>query len=53
MEVGALFFVHFEPSVAHLLVAGGSEGKLALWDLTSEDALVSRYGKPLAASAAP
>ena len=45
MKVGKLYTVSFYPSSPWLLGCGGSENNLALWDMSSEDALQSRFGK--------
>lgn len=43
MNVGKLFSVSFYPSTPWLLGCGGSGNSLALWDLSSEDAIQKRF----------
>jgi hypothetical protein len=44
MAVGKLYSVSFYPSSPWLLGSGGSSGDLALWDMSQEKAIQSRFG---------
>jgi len=44
MKVGKLYTVSFYPSSPWLLGCGGSENQLALWDMSDEAAIQSRFG---------
>jgi WD40 repeat protein len=45
MQVGKLYTVSFYPSTPWLLGCGGSENQLALWDMSSEEAILRRFAK--------
>jgi hypothetical protein len=44
MGVGKLYTISFYPSSPWLLACGGGGKEIALWDLSSESALQSRFG---------
>jgi hypothetical protein len=44
MGVGKLFTMSFYPSSPWLLGCGGSGKELALWDMSSDDAVQTRFG---------
>ena len=44
MAVGKLYSVSFYPSTPWLLGCGGSTGELALWDMSEERPVQSRFG---------
>jgi hypothetical protein len=44
MGVGKLYTISFYPSSPWLLGCGGGGKEIALWDLSSESALQSRFG---------
>jgi len=45
MEVGKLYTLSFYTSSSWLLGCGGSAKKLALWDMTRDDAIQKRFGE--------
>ncbi|MCD7453120.1 hypothetical protein HAX54_019778 [Datura stramonium] len=47
-KMGAVFSVSFSDACPFLLAIGGSKGKLQLWDISSEDVLLMKYGKYVA-----
>lgn len=47
-KAGAVFSVSFSDDCPFFLAIGGSKGKLQLWDISSEDAVLKKYGKYIA-----
>uniref|UniRef100_M1A5R7 WD-repeat protein n=1 Tax=Solanum tuberosum TaxID=4113 RepID=M1A5R7_SOLTU len=47
-KMGAVFTVSFSDDCPFFLAIGGSKGKLQLWDISSEDAVLKKYGKYVA-----
>lgn len=47
-KAGAAFAVSFSDDCPFFLAIGGSKGKLQLWDISSEDAVLKKYGKYVA-----
>lgn len=47
-KAGAVFTVSFSDDCPFFLAIGGSKGKLQLWDISSEDAVLKKYGKYVA-----
>jgi periodic tryptophan protein 1 len=49
-KVGAAFAAAFCPDAPWLLAAGGAAGTVAVWDVLTNAAVATRYGKQLAQS---
>ena len=52
LQVGAVFGAAFCPEAPWLLAAGGALGTVAVWDITTSSAVMSKYGRQLSRAAA-
>lgn len=52
LQVGAVFAASFCPEAPWLLAAGGAMGTLAVWDITTNSAVMSKYGRQLSKAVA-
>ena len=52
LQVGAVFGAAFCPEAPWLLAAGGAMGTVAVWDITSNAAVMSKYGRQLSKAVA-
>ena len=52
LQVGAVFGAAFCPEAPWLLAAGGAMGTVAVWDITTNSAVMSKYGRKLSRAVA-
>ena len=52
LQVGAVFGAAFCPEAPWLLAAGGAMGTVAVWDITTNPAVMSKYGRKLSRAVA-
>ena len=52
LQVGAVFAAAFCPEAPWLLAAGGAMGTVAVWDITTNSAVMSKYGRSLSRAVA-
>lgn len=52
LDVGAVFGAAFCPEAPWLLAAGGATGTVAVWDITTNAAVMSKYGRSLSKAVA-
>ena len=52
LEVGAVFGAAFCPEAPWLIAAGGASGTVAVWDITTNAAVMSKYGRMLSKAVA-
>ena len=52
LEVGAVFGAAFCPEAPWLIAAGGALGTVAVWDITTNAAVMSKYGRMLSRAVA-
>lgn len=52
LQVGAVFGAAFCPEAPWLLAAGGAMGTVAVWDITTNSAVMSKYGRTLSRAVA-
>ena len=52
LQVGAVFGAAFCPEAPWLLAAGGAMGTVAVWDIMSNAAVMSKYGRQLSKAVA-
>jgi periodic tryptophan protein 1 len=45
MQIGSLFCAALNPESPFLLVCGGEDGRVALWDVEEQQAIAKRFGK--------
>lgn len=52
LQVGAVFGAAFCPEAPWLLAAGGAMGSVAVWDITTNSSVMSKYGRKLSRAVA-
>lgn len=52
MDVGPVFGAAFCPEAPWLLAAGGAMGTVAVWDITTNAAVMSKHGRMLSKAVA-
>ena len=52
LDVGAVFGASFCPEAPWLIAAGGAMGTVAVWDITTSAAVMSKYGRQLSKAVA-